>query len=199
MKCPVSRTYGLEVVWENLWSSWAAGLAGLTAWQGDNRQIIMLLLSPEGCRKHKQYGHEETARTTHPCCFEWKVAPASDTDECSHFSWLDAAEWSIHSITPGWSVWRHYNCSSPVVVCTYWSPQRETNPSAPHQTHSFTSRGRTQASGETCAHANPMRICWGRSVTSCEVLVSLSPTQEEDYSTPGKTSWSQSWLGLGHH
>lgn len=135
------------------WTGWADSLAGR---QQTDYYITFIAWS---FRKHKQYGRGERARTTHPCCFEWKVAPASDLDECSHYIRLDAPAWSIHPISPGWSIWIHYNGSSPVVVCTYWSPQSETNPSAPHQTHSFTSRGRTQASGQTYAHANPIRIC----------------------------------------
>lgn len=141
--------------------SGAAGLLDRLGWQfgRETTQIIIFLLSPGGCTKHKQYSHREKARTIRPCCFEWKLAPASDLHKCSHFIKIDAPEWSIHPITPGWSIWRCHNGSSPVVVCTYWSPQRETDPSAPHQTCSFSSRGRSQASWHTCARANPMRIC----------------------------------------
>lgn len=121
------------------WLGWQLG------WETTDR-LLYCFYCLKVAENTKKYGHGERARTTHPCSFEWKVAPASDTDECSHFSWLDAPEWSIRPVTPGWSIWRHYSGSSPVVVCTYWSPQRETNPSAPHQTHSFTSRGRTQGS-----------------------------------------------------
>lgn len=98
------------------WTSWADSLAGR-----QHTDIIVLLLSLEGCRKCKQYSHEERAGTTHPCPFEWKLTPASDLDKCSSFNKIDTPKW----------FWRYQNGSLLKVARPYQSPQKETDPFAP--------------------------------------------------------------------
>lgn len=112
IKCPASPVYGLEVLLENLWGCWSAGAAELTVWLAGNRQ---LLLSLEGCGKHKQYGHGERARTTHPYPFEWKLTPASDLDKCSNFIQIHTPEW----------YWRYQNGSLLIAANPRQSPQKE--------------------------------------------------------------------------
>lgn len=167
------------------WTGWADSMAG--------RQQTDYHIPFIAWRLQKTQTVWSWARTAHPCCFEWKIAPALNLDKCSHFSRFDAPGWSIHPITPGWSIWRHG--FSPVVVCTYWSPQGNANPSAPHQSHSFTSRGRAQASGETCAHANPIRMC----LCTCAEAGVWPPVKLSCHCLPPKRLWRRIIALLARH